>query len=355
MNQLTLNKLLKAKGYPCISILLPTYRTVPENQKTNIRIKRLVKEAEERLLENMTKRESAKLIEAMKKLADSVDTRTNLDGLALFISNQVAEKVDIPFNIRERVIIDETFATRDIIKGINRSIRYYVLEISLYGARLFHCFRDEALEINDYGFPAKSDFDDVYLNPKDMSREKEKYIKEFFNKVDKQFQSIYNEDPQPLVLAGVKKNLAFYKEICDNKSAVAGALEGNYEESKPHEIGKKAWPIIKNLKEKERNNIINELKNAIGAHKSAFGLNDIWRYANEGRIETLIVEEDYDLKAYLNQKNELILNDSNSDYRVIEDVVDEIAEFVIEKGGKVVFLENGQLEKFGKIAGILRY
>ena len=355
MNQLILNKLLKIKEYPCVSILLPTYRTVPDNQKTAIRLKKLAKEAEEKLLEKMSKREANDLIKNIHKLAESVDTRNNLDGLALFISKDVVKKVDLPFTVRERVIIDETFATRDIIKGINRSITYYVLEISLYGARLFSCIRDEAHEIDDFDFPVKSAYDDFYLNPKDMSREKEKWVKEFFNKVDKQFQSLYNEHPQPLILAGVTKNLAFFREVCDNKAVIAAILEGNYEEAKAHEIVKKAWPLMKSLKQTERDSSVKELQDAIGAHKSAFDIADIWRYAIEGRVNTLLVEDDYEKKAYLNDKNDIVLENSKPEYRVMEDAIDELAEIVVEKGGNIVFLENGQLNKYGKIAAILRY
>ncbi|MFO8066602.1 MAG: hypothetical protein R6U11_03370 [Bacteroidales bacterium] len=355
MNRLMLKRLLDVNDFPCVSIMLHTYRTSPENQKTTIRIKSLLKEAEEKLVEQMSKREAEPLIQKMKELADTVDVRNTMEGLALFVSKDFAEKVDLPFSVKERIIIDKTFATRDIIKGMNRSTKYYILELSLSGARLFYSYRNEAIEIVGHGFPVESDFDDVYLNPTDMSREKEKYIKEFFNNVDKAFQSIYNEDPQPLILAGVTKNLAYYTDVCDHKNVIAGKLEGNYEETKAHELGKKAWPIVREIKQKERQKLIEDLSNAVGAHKAAFDLADLWRFANEGRISVLLIEEDYEQRAYLNNNNELIFDSKNSINGAMEDAVDEIAEIVVGKGGEVVFLEKDQLNDFGKIAGILRY
>ncbi|MFW5792817.1 MAG: hypothetical protein ACOCWC_00935 [Bacteroidota bacterium] len=355
MNRLFLNKLLKVNEYPCVSILLKTYRTSPDNQKTTLTLKKLVKETEEKLLETMTKREAEPYINEIKKIIETVDVRSNMDGLALFVSKNFSDKVDLPFPVKDRVIIDKTFATRDIIKGLNRSTRYYILELSLHGARLFYCFRDEAIEVNNDIFPVKSEFDSLNLNPADISREKEKYIKEFFNNVDKLFQSIFKEDPAPLVLAGVKKNIAYYTEVCDNKSAIAGTLDGNYENAKAHEMGKLTWPIIDSLKQEERQRLIDELHEATGAHKSAFDISDLWRFAKEGRVNILIIEEDFEQKAYLNNKGDLILNSEDSINGAIEDAVDELAEIVMNKGGRVVFVEKGQLNDFGKIAGILRY
>jgi len=38
-----------------------------------------------------------------------------------------------------------------------------------------------------------------------------------------------------------------------------------------------------------------------------------------------------------------------------EDIIDELIESVVSKGGNVVFFENDVLEKYGRAAMILRY
>ena len=40
---------------------------------------------------------------------------------------------------------------------------------------------------------------------------------------------------------------------------------------------------------------------------------------------------------------------------IVADIIDDVMEIVIEKKGKVVIVENGKLNGFGKIAMILRY
>jgi hypothetical protein len=356
MDRKLLNTLMKVKEYPCISILLPTHRTAPDNQKNAIRIKNGVKQATEKLENEFGKKESKELVDKIKTLAASVDISRTLDGLALFVSKEVSQMVDIPFTVRERVIIDKTFATRDLIMGVNRGTHYYILDLSLHRARLISCFRDQAQEVSHNGFPINSDFPMLDLNPTDFSREKEKQIKEFFNKVDKLFISNYHDDSSRLVLAGVQKNLALYKDVADMKEIILGQIEGNYESVSAHDLGKKAWEVVRERNRQDRHNALKEIQDAVSAQKFASGISEAWRFANEGRVSLLVVEEGFNVSAGIEDNNVLVMDISNlPEKKIMPDAVDEVAEIVIEKGGKVVFVDDGTLGKHHKIAAILRY
>ncbi len=82
-----------------------------------------------------------------------IDYRYALDGLAIFVNHDFARKFYLPFPVKERVIIDESFATRDLVLTMNRSSRYWVLALSEKPTRLFEGARDTLAEITDYGFP----------------------------------------------------------------------------------------------------------------------------------------------------------------------------------------------------------
>ncbi len=356
MDKQLLNSLMQVKEYPCVSIIFPTHRTAPDNQKNAIRLKKMVREASDRLEQELGKKEAKDWIEKIQNLASKVDISRTLDGLALFVSKEVTQMVDIPFRVRERLIIDKTFATRDLIMGVNRATHYYILDLSLFRARLLSCFREQAIEITDNGFPLQSEFTELELNPTDFSREKEKQIKEFFNKVDKLFLSNYNGEPTRLVLAGVQKNLALYREVADAKDIIFEQLEGNHEAMSAHDLGKKAWEVVREKTRKERHSALNELQRALSAKKLASGISDVWRLANEGRIGTLVAEQEFHIPAGLEENNTLVLDTSNlPENKIMPDAVDEVAEIVMEKGGKVVFVDDGTLGNHHKIAAILRY
>ena len=356
MDKSLLNKLMEVKEYPCVSILLPTHRTAPENQKNAIRLKKLIRQASDMLEKEFGKRESKGLIEKIEKLASKVDISRTLDGLALFVNKDIEQMVDIPFRVKERVIIDKTFATRDLIKGVNRGTSYFVLDLSLHRARLISCFRDQATEITQNGFPMQSEFEMLELNPTDFSREKKKQIKEFFNRVDKMFLSNYHYGDTKLVITGVQKNLSLYREATDSKGIIYEQLEGNYEATSVHDLGKKAWELVREKNKKGRHTALNEIQNAISTRKLASGINDVWRFANEGRVNMLVVEEEYHISAASGADNNITLDISGfPDKDIMPDAVDEVAEIVVDKGGKVVFVDNGTLGKYQKLAAILRY
>lgn len=356
MDKSLLNRLMEVKEYPCVSILLPTHRTAPDNQKNTIRLKKMVKEASEKLEQELGKRDAQSLIEKVKALAESVDISRTLDGLALFVNKDLEQRVDIPFRVMERVVIDKTFSTRDLIKTVNRGTNYYILDLSLHRARLLSCFREHATEITNNGFPMESEFDMLELNPTDFSKEKEKQIKEFFNKVDKAFRANYKMESTKIVLAGVQKNLALYREVADVKDVIYEQVEGNYESLSAHDLGKKAWERVREKNKQERHTALNEIQKAVSAQKLASGITEVWRFAIEGRVNLLVIEEDFHISAGLTDENTIVLDHSNLPERsVMPDAVDEVAEIVVDKGGKVVFVDNGTLGKYHKISAILRY
>jgi hypothetical protein len=356
MDKSLLNKLMEVKEYPCVSILLPTHRTAPDNQKNAIRLKKLVRQASDMLEKELGKRDSKGLTEKIVKLVARVDISRTLDGLALFVNKDIEQMVDIPFRVKERVIIDKTFATRDLIKSVNRGTNYFILDLSLHRARLVSCFRDQATEITQNGFPMQSEFEMLELNPTDFSREKKKQIKEFFNRVDKTFLANYNFGDTKLVIAGVQKNLSLYREATDSKGIIYEQLEGNYEATSVHDLGKKAWELVREKNKKERHTALNEIQNAISAQKLASGITEVWRFANEGRVNMLVIEEDYHISAASGNDNNIILDVSDFPEKdIMPDAVDEVAEIVVDKGGKVIFVDNGTLGKYHKIAAILRY
>ena len=67
-----------------------------------------------RLLEEFSKREITPLLDRLEKLIGEIDYRYTLDGLALFVNRYFARAVQLPFTLKERVNVGETFLTHDL-------------------------------------------------------------------------------------------------------------------------------------------------------------------------------------------------------------------------------------------------
>jgi len=361
MNRNELLELQSVREYPSLSILSPTHRTFPENQQDIIRVKNLIKEAKRRLLNEFGKLESEEMIEMLEEITEGIDYNNTLDGLAIFVNKRVAKIFYLPFNVLERVIIDETFATRDLVFAINRSPRYWVLALSEKPTRLFEGFRDTLNEIKNDDFPV------VYEVPaesesspggKDIKNPKYRadQSKIFFREVDNKFSKYFKEEKLPIGLLGVDKNLSFFKGVTSSSNYIKTTVSGNYDKMNPHELSKIIWAPMKKEFNKARQEVFGRIEKAINSKKFVSGIDEVWQTTEQGKGDTLIVEEDFHTSARIDPETQhLILTDEMDKPGVMEDAVDEVIENVIAKGGRVVFVNNGSLEKYSRIAMILRY
>lgn len=348
------------KSYPSVSILIPTHKTFPENQQDQIRVKNKVNEAIERLTSDIGSREANGIVDNLRKLEAEVDYKHAKRGLALFSNNLTAKKYYLPFEVSERVIIDHTFATRDLLFSYNRSPKYYVLALSEKPTRFFAGQGKEISEIKSDGFPAYyNDGIDMPLpggRGINKSAYRDETMKQFFRGVDKFITPYLRESKSPLVLLGIERNISFFNEVTSNKDNIIGERAGSYDKSTESEIADLIKEITSQGFANRRENIIASIDAYEGAKKLGQGIDECWRLNKEGRIETLIVEEDYHTSAKISEDGlGLEIIDKRDSPEILEDAVDELIEMVLLKKGNVIFTNKGRLEKYGKIAALLRY
>lgn len=361
MNRRDIKLLQTIQGYPALSILLPTHRTSPDNRQDPIRVKNLTTEASERLLAEFARREVQPLLDNLEAVVRDIDYRYALDGLAIYANQDFARKFYLPFPIKERVIIDSTFITRDLVMAMNRSPRYWVLALGGKPTRLFEGTRDTLVEITDYGFPM------VHTGPGGeaalpggfgvrKSAYRDEHSRQFFRQVDAAFVAVAQDDPLPLLLTGVDRNLSFFNEVTSQGALIAGALQGNYDTTSAHDLGKLLWPLVLDRMEARRQELLHELDTAVGAQRSASTLGEAWLHAQMGRVATLLVEENYHQPARVSENGmTLTLVEQVDSPDVMEDAVDDLVELVLKAGGQTFFFDDDALAAHGRVAAVLRY
>ncbi len=361
MNRLEVQHLQSIQGYPAISILLPTHRDAPHNRADQIRVKNLVKQATDRLLSEFPRRDIEPLLTRLDALVAQIDYRCALDGLALFVNQDVDRKFYLPFPVKEQVVIDETFATRDLVFALNHSPRYWVLVVSEKPTRLYEGLGDTLVEITENGFPM------IHAGPggaaplpfgfgKRKSAYRDERHRQFFRQVDAAFRHIAVTDPLPLVVVGVDRSLAFFNEVSKHKKMIIATLPGNHDKTPAHEMAAQVWSLVQSYLDSQRKDALKALDAAVSTRKYASGIGEAWRTAKEGRAATLLVEEDFRYPARLDASGlHLRPADDSTAPDVIDDAVDELIEHVLAQSGQVTFVDNGALETHQSIALILRY
>lgn len=346
--------------YPSISVLAPMHRTAPGNKKDPIVIKNLVAKGIDRLHKEFKKREVASLVKNLTKLADKIDYQHSLDGVALFASKDTAVEIPLPFRVKPRVMIDATFATRDLVYTLNRAPRYRVLVLTEKPTRLFEATTRILVEVTDKPFPMVHSGPGgatrlpgrVGVNP---SAIRDEAHRQFFRQVDEALAAIQKQDPLPIVLVGVERYLAFYQEISQFNDAIVGMVQGSHDKPNLRDLGKLVWPVFQAGATLGRMRSLTRLKEAVSANRHASGIAQVWRAGFEKKIQALLVETDFRYPADLAPEGDHLVAYTGKGPAALDDAVDELIERTMADGGEVFFHDPGMLEVHQQIAAILRY
>jgi hypothetical protein len=361
VNRDELNRLQAVESFPCLTITMPTHRTHPENKQDPIRLQNLTRQAEEKLIAEVGKREAAPLLRRLEALTAGLDLDHLRDGLALFVNSDYSESFAVPHVLEERVVVDATFYVRDLVRATNRSYRYRVLTLTEKPIRHFEAVRDDLVEITAGKFPMTHERpggDQRMPGGKGINKSalRDEYLSQFFRDVDAEYRRLTAGDPLPLVLVGIGNYLPIYQGVMRNPEQVLTTVTGSHDVTTAHELSKIVWPAARAAFTERREARLGELNAAMSDGKQISGVQEVWSVVAAGRAATLFVEEGFRYPAKRSDDGMWLtpMSDTTGE-DTMDDAVDEIITATLDKGGEVIFVDDGVLEQAGRIALIARY
>ena len=355
---ITLKKLKDIRSENCITIIATTHRTKPDYLNDGLRLKNLIKEAEDRLMADTTKRNATGLIEKLNNLASSIDHSKNLESLLLFVNDDIAEFTRLPIKVEDRIIIDDTFATRDLIRAMHLETHYYILVLSQEKTRLLEVMNDKVIQEVGNPFPYENtQFFSKNRAAAAIASKQTSLIAEYFNQADKLVNEVRKENPLPVLICGLEENHNEYLKIADNKTSIFEVyLNKNMINEPAHTIVEESWEVVKEYIVQKNNARKEDLKKAVGQNKFLSDTNEIWRAISEGKIQTLFIEQGLFQPAVMKDDEIVYVSEEKRNNKgVIDDIYDEMIEANMDFGGDVVFLPKGELSKFNGFGAITRY
>lgn len=340
-------------GAPAVTILLNTHRTHPDNKQDAINLKKLIAATEHQLYELYDKREVWPILDKLKEEEANINHDYNLDSLAIFASKDLVKVVKLPIPTTDRFVLSDRFEIRPILRALEQEEYYYVITVSRKKIRLLEAFNDTLVrELSNQDFPFENN---NYYTTDHVKQVQDSYaddlVKEYFNVADKRFKEYYFQNPLPVILLGDAKMLAYYQEQMDIKHIVIGTASGSYDDTTAHEILKVTDPIAKqHLIDKEQDGL-----KAIDTAQSAQRLNtdfgDIYRAAEAGAADTLYIEKTYFAKGVVEEDNTVSLSEDPN----AEDLTLVAIDTILNKNGKVIFMNEGALNQYNGIALVTRF
>jgi hypothetical protein len=353
-----LQKLATEKSNPCVTISLNTHRTHPDNAQDEILLKNLLKEAEERVINEFGKRPVANLLEKIETVSKEIDVNYNLDSLHIFLSNDTKEIVKSSWETSNGgVHISESFAIRPLIKNYNRSENYLVMLLSQSGVQLYEAVNEDIInEVRNDDFPfSENRHYNTHSDKGSDAKHLDDLVREFLNKVDKALVKVHDETDLKCVVIATEDNYSRLKQVADKPSVYLGYANVDYNKVATHHISKQSWELVKEQQKQRRTEAISEMQEAIAHGKVLTDIQEIYQASIDGHGDLLIVHQDFSQAVVMQDHRTFNLVDDYTTPNAIDDITSTIAWEVISKKGRVVFTSQDEIKNLGQVVLKTRY
>ena len=217
------------------------------------------------------------------------------------------------------------------------STHYYVLSLSEGSNRLYEAFRGSLIDIENTWFPLESARSPLLPALNDVQ------LRTLLQTVDHHFAHYYKQDPLGMVLAGTQRNQSAFTLLTAHSDVIIGRADGEHSKTAANDLGEIVWPIVKTVMASAGDKVLRQLEAASRASNVAAGIEAVTKSVDSGIGATLLVEEGLQVKP---EASSSLLDDWDN-------VVDVVVDKVLALGGNVIFVEDGVLRKFQRIALIL--
>ncbi len=380
-----LDTLMTTQEQPWVSIFMPTHRPGAEGQQDPIRLKNLVRQAEERLVAfGLRSPDARKLLgQPHKLLADDLFWRDQQEGLALYCAPSSFRTYRLPLRFDETLVVGARPYVRPILPLFTTQCRFFVLAWSKQHLRLFSASRhainelpltgvprslEEAMKYDEFDKPRRA----RWVQPTGIGRtghaeggaafrglgeesegNKDNLLR-YAQMVDRGLHGMLREERAPLLVAAVDYLIPIYREANTYAHLLDHGLEGNPDTLKPEDLHRQAWRVVEPHFKAREEEAVARFTTLRGAGRTSRELRDIVPAAAEGRVETLWVARGVQAWGrYDPTDSSVVLHDMP--HAGDQEMLDLAAVQTILHGGTVYPIDRMKVPGDALLAAIFRY
>lgn len=346
-------RLQSARGYPSVSVLMSTTPAAAMTPLDRSRLRALGRDAADRLGAELLP-QAAALVDEVHRVIDAACTSATARALGIFVSGAASVRVTLPVEVQDRVVVDPTFATRDLVRALHRTPRHVVLVLSEREARLYDGVGGVLRPAATGTFPLRREASVRGRHP-DRPQLRETETLGFLRSVDTALGTYRAQHPSPLVLVGPPRVLAALTGVARHLGRLAGTVSGNHISTPLDSLSARIGPAIEEYLRSRQEEALGLLDRRTGEERSVSGIAACWLSARRERPEMLAVEEGLFAPARLSADGDYLHPATDVEHPdVVDDVVDELIETVLHRGGWVALVEDGALAEHDGVALTLR-
>lgn len=345
--------LQSVRTYPCVSLLMNTTPAAVMLEADALRLRALAREAEQRLRAEAMPRQDVPLVDELWRLVDDASRRSTAASVGVFTSVATSAVHVLPVAVQERVVVDPTFATRDLVRAVHRTPRHVVLALSSNEARLFDGVAGTLRPAVASAFPIAHAVELRRDSHRAASRDAS--LTTFLRRVDRALGTYLRLHPAPLIVAGPERVVAQFVEQSRNVGRLAGVLTGAFVSTPLAVLAERIRPELEAYLRSRQTEALELLDRRVGQHRAVSGIAAAWLAARWERTEMLAIEEGYFFPARISDNGDYLQAATDVEHPdVIDDAVDELIELVLHRGGWIALVPDGALAGHDRVALTLR-
>lgn len=372
------NEIIYQEEGPLISLYQPTHRRFPENKKDPIVFKNLLRDIENSLSQKYEKEFISSILQPLQELEQDTNFWNNTsDGIAVLASKDTCIVYNLQSPVQEFAAVANSFHIKPLIKAFQSIENYHLLGLSRDKFTLYqgnrYGFSEVALppdtprtleevlgkQLTDpylsHGSYGGTGSQPMYHGHGDVKQEIDNDTEKFFRYVDHFVMENFSKPSKlPLILVSLTEHQTEFKHISNNRYLIEAGINNSYDSLKMDELTSKVLEIIKPINDKKIQNLVESFKEA---ETKSLGSSDLAQVAEatfNSRVETLLIEENRIVPGGIDYNTgKLEFGDINDPE--CGDILDDIAELVLLRKGKVVILPKDKMPSQTGVSAIYRY
>jgi hypothetical protein len=369
-----LRVLLARHEPPCLSLYLPSRRCGSAEDRN--RFEALLEEARGKLAGEHGARAAQALLRPLEALSNPAFWRESTAGLAIFHAADHSALFRLPVKVPERVHVGGSFQVRPLVEFLGTNQHFYTLMIS-QGRVGF--FKGNATGLAHVELPAGLGSLEEALGSVEHERAttqhqgsrggvrsivggsdswdtvRDEDLARWFRRIDAALWTILRDEKAPLVLAGPEREAHIFQRISRYGGLAPRPVHGNLAKASTAELHKRVWPVVQELVRESEQRVLEHYQQLVSSARALDEIRALAQFAVTGRVCELLLDKDAVLYGKMDRESGALELFGTRGGDADEDVLDDIAEAVLLRGGEVYSLPRECMPSRSPIAGTLRW
>jgi len=355
-------RLTRTTPAPCISLYLAADSENATTDKLRIKLQRLLKSAELRLVKKYGSRLAELMLSPLRKSLAFLPLKITRGGIGIYHSQQFTGMVRLPHLHSDLAVAANSFHLKPVIRCSNIGRKYLIVAFKKRNAELISVTDGECKVLERFAYKYRGDRtnQEVQQNIRSITLDRFR----LYRKQEQQshaemaiekFASHWHGTQTPIVLAGPQALQHAFRGKCAHKHVLEKGIKGSIQHLDRFAIASLSSPIAEKYFSANDDKALVELRKAMVSNYGLIEIESISKAAVRGQIKQLIIAEDMHFWGKVDRvTGELTLVGVDSE-DTVDDVLDDLAEMTLNSGGQVTVVPASKIP-FGAVAGaVLRW